>query len=91
MNDKISCSVCKLASSCNVDDGKGTKSEMTPRRAILVGFGLPFVLMVAVLVITLCLTGNETTAALMSVLTLVPYYFVIHIYSGYKLKQNKKL
>lgn len=91
MNDKISCSACKLASSCNAAEARGTVSEATSRRAVIVGFGIPFLLLVAALVITLYLTGNETKAALLSVLSLVPYYLVIYIFSGYKLKQNKKL
>ena len=46
-------------------------------RALLWGFGLPFVVLVAVLVVVLLLTGNEALAALSGLAALVPYYLVL--------------
>lgn len=46
-------------------------------RALLWGFGLPFVVLVGVLVVVLQLTGNELHAALGGLLALVPYYLLL--------------
>lgn len=54
-----------------------TASRDVAGRALLIGFGLPFILMVAVLVAVLQLTGNEGLAALSGIGALVPYYFVV--------------
>lgn len=43
-------------------------------RALLLGFGLPFVILVAMLVIVLQLSGQEGLAALAGIGALVPYY-----------------
>ncbi len=43
-------------------------------RALLLGFGLPFVILVAILVIVLQLSGNEGFAALAGIGALIPYY-----------------
>ena len=48
--------------------------------ALLLGFGLPFVVMVTVLVIALYLTGNEGVAALYGIGALIPYYFVLWLF-----------
>ncbi len=48
-------------------------------RALLLGFGLPFVVMVAVLVIVLQVTGNELWAASAGILALAPYYGVLYV------------
>jgi len=45
--------------------------------ALLLGFGLPFVVLVAVLVAVLWLTGNEGAAAFSGLAALVPYYAVL--------------
>ncbi len=45
--------------------------------ALLLGFGLPFVVMVAVLVAVLLLTGSEGLAAVAGLVSLVPYYAVL--------------
>lgn len=54
-----------------------TASRDVAGRALLIGFGLPFILMVAMLVAVLQLTGNEGLAALSGIGALVPYYFVV--------------
>lgn len=46
-------------------------------RALLLGFGLPFLLMVGTLVAALWLSYGEATAALASVLVLLPYYLLL--------------
>ena len=48
--------------------------------ALLLGFGLPFVVMVTVLVLALYLTGNEGVAALYGIGALIPYYFVLWLF-----------
>ncbi|MBR1449392.1 MAG: SoxR reducing system RseC family protein [Prevotella sp.] len=52
-------------------------SGKTAGRALMLGFGLPLVLMLAILVLMLAIGQNEGIAALSAVAVLVPYYFVI--------------
>ncbi|MBE6261017.1 MAG: RseC/MucC family positive regulator of sigma(E) [Prevotella sp.] len=54
-----------------------TTSGMVAVKALLWGFGLPFVLLVAVLVVVLLVTSNEGLAALCALGSLVPYYFLL--------------
>ena len=46
-------------------------------KALLWTFGVPFVLLMAVLLLVLLLTGNEGWAALSALATLVPYYVLL--------------
>lgn len=46
-------------------------------RALLWGFGLPFIVLIAVLIVVLLLTSNEGLAALCALAALIPYYFVL--------------
>ena len=46
-------------------------------KALLWAFGVPFVLLMAVLILVLLLTGNEGWAALSALVALVPYYFIL--------------
>lgn len=48
------------------------------RDAVILAFILPFVIMVAVLMLCLWLTGNEGIAALAGIASLVPYYAVVY-------------
>ena len=57
-----------------------TASTQVAAHALLLGFGLPFVVMVTVLVIVLQTTGNEGRAALSGLLALVPYYAVLYLF-----------
>ena len=57
-----------------------TASTEVAAHALLLGFGLPFVVMVAVLVVVLQTTGNEGRAALSGLLALVPYYAVLYLF-----------
>ena len=49
----------------------------TGMKAVMVGFVLPFAVMVATLVLVLQFTGNEALAALSGLASLVPCYLVI--------------
>ena len=46
-------------------------------KALLWAFGVPFALLMAVLLLVLLLTGNEGWAALSALATLVPYYVLL--------------
>ncbi len=48
-------------------------------RALLLGFGVPFIILVSVLVIALQLTPNEGIAALAALAALVPYYALLYL------------
>lgn len=52
-------------------------SSMVAWRALLWAFGVPFMLLVAVLVGVLAATGSEGVAAVASLLALFPYYGVL--------------
>ena len=52
-------------------------SKDVANKALLLGFGIPFLLLICVLLITLRLTNEEGFAALVAVGSLVPYYFMI--------------
>ena len=54
-----------------------TASRQVADRAVLLGFGVPLLILVAVLVVVLRLTGNEGTAAMSALGALVPYYAVL--------------
>lgn len=54
-------------------------SQKVVARALLWAFGLPFVLMIAVLLLVLWQTGNEGLAAQSSLLVLVPYYGLLFL------------
>ena len=57
-----------------------TASTQVAAHALLLGFGLPFVVLVAVLVAVLLITGNEGAAALSGLAALVPYYAVLFLF-----------
>lgn len=52
-------------------------SSDVARRALLLGFGLPFLVLVTVLLLVLRLSGSEGLAALSALASLVPYYLLI--------------
>ena len=52
-------------------------SKEVANRALLLGFGIPLLLMVAVLLIVLRWTGDESIAALASLGALIPYYILL--------------
>ena len=55
-------------------------SRQLATHALLLAFGLPFVILVAVLVGVLLLTGDELWAALGGLLALVPYYGILWLF-----------
>ena len=50
----------------------------TGRRAVILAFVVPFLILVAVLVVALWVTGDEGVAAIIALASLVPYYLVLH-------------
>ena len=52
-------------------------SGQVAAKALLWAFGVPFVLLMVVLVLVLLLTGNEGWAALGALVALVPYYIML--------------
>jgi sigma-E factor negative regulatory protein RseC len=69
---------------CNNDAQYKTGQQVTvsasgkvAAKALLWGFGIPFVLMVTVLVLVLLLTDDEGWAALGALAVLIPYYILL--------------
>lgn len=54
-------------------------SREVAARALLLGFGLPFVILVAAVLAGTWLGWPETSVAVGSLLTLVPYYFALYL------------
>jgi len=54
-----------------------TASMGVARKALVLGFVMPFLLVVGVLVVVLLLTKNEGVAALAALGSLLPYYFLL--------------
>ena len=52
-------------------------SKDVANRALMLGFGIPFLLLICVLMVALKLTGNEGVAALAAIASLVPYYVAL--------------
>ena len=52
-------------------------SKDVANKALLLGFGVPFLLLVCVLMIALRLSGNEGVAALSALASLLPYYVAL--------------
>ena len=52
-------------------------SRDVANRALLLGFGVPFLLLVCVLMLALRLTSDEGVAALVALGSLVPYYILL--------------
>ena len=70
---------------CNTD-AYSTGQEVTvstsgvvANRALLLGFGIPFLVLVGVLVMVLLMTGNEGLSALCGLAALVPYYVILYL------------
>ena len=54
-------------------------SKDVAEKALLLGFGWPFLILVGVLVIALYVLNDEGLAALCALLALVPYYLVLYL------------
>lgn len=57
-----------------------TADAGTGAKAVIIGFGLPFVVLVAALIAAYSLTQSETIAAVAGIITLVPYYLIVYIF-----------
>jgi sigma-E factor negative regulatory protein RseC len=57
-------------------------------RAVALGYGIPLVLMVVVLIAGILTTGNEPLSALASLACLIPYYILLYAFRN---KLSKKL
>ena len=58
-------------------------SRDVANRALLLGFGVPFLVLVGVLILTLYITGNEGVAAMAGLMALVPYYIVLYAFRSH--------
>ena len=54
-------------------------SRDVANRALLLGFGVPFLILVSVLLIMLRLVSDEGLAAVTAILALIPYYLVLYL------------
>ena len=54
-------------------------SNDVANRALLLGFGLPLLILVSVLLIALFFLSDEGLAAMMALLALVPYYILLYL------------
>ena len=57
-----------------------TASRQVAANALLLSFGLPFLLLMLILIVTLKLSGNEGVAAVAAIASLVPYYLVLWLF-----------
>ncbi len=64
------------------------ESQATGMKAVFLGFGIPFLILIATLFISMKLTANEPFAALLSLASLIPYYAILYIMRG---KLRRKL
>lgn len=55
--------------------------------AVLLGYIVPFFLLIGVLLMVLALSGNEGLAGLLAIIVLIPYYWMLYIYRN-KLKST---
>lgn len=60
------------------DSVKVTVSRTVAGRALVLGFGLPFAILVVVLAVVVLLTSDEVLGAVAAIVGLVPYYFVLY-------------
>lgn len=54
--------------------------ESLGRKAVLLGYGLPLVVLIVSVVVFLSIFNHEGLAALLSILMLVPYYFTLYLF-----------
>jgi sigma-E factor negative regulatory protein RseC len=47
-------------------------------RALMLGYLLPFLLLMAVLITSVALTGNEGLSALLAIFVIIPYYLALY-------------
>ncbi len=54
--------------------------ESLGRKAVILGYGLPLIVLVGSIIIFLSLLANEGLAALLAILMLVPYYLALYLF-----------
>lgn len=54
--------------------------ESLGHKAVLMGYVLPLIVLVGSIVLFLSFFKNEGLAALLSILMLVPYYFILYLF-----------
>lgn len=79
--------VADVSRLCVGDNIVVTASRHMAVMALFVGFGLPFIVLVAIIFIIYGATGNEPLAALCGLGGLVPYYIGVWLFRG-KLKTS---
>lgn len=85
--DKI-IDIIDTAASWQVGDKVMVVGEMSMgMMAVVLAFVLPFVLLIVSLFLFMALMGNELSAALLSLVVLVPYYFILWL-NKTRLKQK---
>mgnify|MGYP000171737079 CR=1 FL=1 len=57
-------------------------SETVGMKAVTMAFSVPFLIVVAVLFLSMKVTGNEPLSALLSIVALIPYYMAIYLNRG---------
>jgi sigma-E factor negative regulatory protein RseC len=62
------------------DEVMVTLSESLGKKAVVLGYVLPLIILVASIIIFLSLLNNEGLAALLSILMLGPYYLVLYFF-----------
>ena len=86
--EKIVDVFCSDASSYQVGESVVVcASRDVANRALLLGFGVPFLVLVGVLILTLYMSGNEGVAAMAGLLALVPYYIVLYAFRSHIQRQ----
>ncbi len=79
--EKIVDVICNSASLYHVGQSVVVSaSRGVANGALLLGFGVPFLVLVGVLVVVLWLTGNEGIAALSGIGALAPYYLLLWLF-----------
>ena len=53
-------------------------SARTGMNAVLLGFGVPFLILVAVVWLMMFFSGNEPLSALLGIASLIPYYLLLY-------------
>lgn len=69
---------CRAAAYAPGDSVVVSIEPSTGRRAVILAFVVPFLILVAVLVIALWAIGDEGVAAIIALASLVPYYLLLH-------------
>jgi sigma-E factor negative regulatory protein RseC len=61
--------------------------ESSGMKALVLGYMLPFLILMITLVVAISVTGNEILAGILALLMLVPYYLTLYLLKD-KIKQT---